>query len=103
MNEYCLMYDGVFYNLKSESFSGAPIISEVGLSGFLITYFSEDEAECAKLGASHRRYEYEELGLPVPDEELLSIIPELQVVSTCEVSSEIDAMGFELLRADDLY
>ena len=101
MERYCLMYDGVFYNLKDVPFCGEPVVAEAEFGDLLVTYFDEDEAEAAKMAAYNRRIEFEENGFDVP--ELLSLIPELTVVSTLDVEDQIDGISLEMVDACELY
>lgn len=94
-NRFCLMYDGIFYNLFPEAFGSTPIIIEADFGSKLTTFYDWDAAEAARLSAYARRVEYEENGLEIPRS--FDLISELEIVPIDdEVWEKIDEMSFEV-------
>lgn len=95
-NRFCLMYDGILYNLIPDAFDGTPIIIDVGFGDKLKTFGTREEAEAARLSAYSRRIEYEENGLEIPKSfELISELEVIEIDAACE--EFLDSLSLEVL------
>ena len=93
--QFCFMYDGVFYNLLPDAFSGTPIIVELTFGDKMTVFYDRDSAEAAKVSAYARYSEYEENGLEIP--KTFELISELEIVPIDEdIWTKIDEMSFEV-------